>query len=135
MENIGTPLDDLDAANTREIAEHRDRTDEAGCFYRFMEQFDPNNLSRFMRAEADRGVKIGQVIDGIAQGLAYHLVAVALMTTSEQEAYRDLVVKMQVYAQNMITGRHGVEVVHVAPGGVQRESTVSGLFRGAGGAT
>ncbi|MFT0861675.1 hypothetical protein [Ancylobacter sp. G4_0304] len=133
MEKIGTPLDELEADNARTLAEHRELNDEVGCFYRFMEQFDANKLAAFIQAEARRGVTIKQLVDAVAQGIAYQFVAVALMSTDEHRAYRDLVIAAQKYAIAMMDGRHSIGVVHIGKDGVQHERTVEGVFRRRGG--
>lgn len=129
MDNCKTPLDELHDANAQEINEHRQREDEVGCFYRLMEVFDPNAFAAFVRAEADRGLTMPQIVDAIAQGLAYHIVAVSIMSTNEHQTYGDLVISAQKYAIAMMSGQHQVETVHIADG-LQRECTVEGVFRG-----
>lgn len=129
MENARAPLDELQADNAREIAENIQRNDEAGCFYRLMEMFDPNRLGVFIRAESARGVSASEIIEAAAQGMAYHLVAISMMATDSRSAYRDLVVGMQRHALDMMAGDHQVGMVVVGPDDVQREETVQGRFR------
>lgn len=129
MEESKTPLDELQDANAREIAENRDRLDEVGCFYQLISTFDPNTFAAFVREEADRGLTMAQIIDAVAQGLAYHIVAISIMSTNQHKAYADIVVSAQRYAIAMMSGQHQVETVHIADG-LQRECTVEGAFRG-----
>lgn len=127
---MGVMLDEIAEENRRNAEAGRDRPGFEGAAYRLLSQCDPNEVTAWLIAEAQRGTDKDDILAALANLIAFTLMTASGITPdAPHQAINNVLLRTGAVLIKIASGKAKMTVVSANSSGAEQMLTAEGMFK------